>query len=155
MLGNAAVVGVTFWVGALAAMGSRPVSEVRDALEHLSRRRFVDFVPESSLAGETELRFAHALVRDGAYAQLTRRDRADKHQAVARWIEQTSGDPVAEHVDILAYHTCAALDHWSTREAPPDALRASALGYSILAAERNVALDTRAAALHLERALLL
>jgi class 3 adenylate cyclase/tetratricopeptide (TPR) repeat protein len=155
VLGNAAVVGDTFWAGALAAMGSRPVTEVLGALEHLSRRRLVDFVPEPSIGHETELRFAHALVRDGAYAQLTRRDRADKHQAVARWIEETSGDRLADHVDILAYHACAALDHWPAREAPPDALRASALRYSTLAAERNIALDTRAAALHLERALLL
>ncbi len=155
VLGNAAVVGDTFWAGALAAMGSRLVPEVLDALEHLSRRRLIDFVPESSLGRETEFRFAHALVRDGAYAQLTRRDRADKHQAVAQWIEQTSGDRAADHADILAYHTCAALDHWPTREAPREALRATALRYSTLAAERNVALDTRAAAVHLERAFLL
>jgi len=155
VLGNAAVVGDTFWAGALAAMGGRPVAEVLDALEHLSRRGLVDFVPESSLGRETELRFAHALVRDGAYAQLTRRDRAEKHWDVASWIERTSGGRATDQVDILAYHTCAALDHWPSREAPSDAVRASALLYSTLAAERNIALDTRAAAVHLERALLL
>jgi class 3 adenylate cyclase/tetratricopeptide (TPR) repeat protein len=153
VLGNAAVVGDTFWAGALAAMGDSPQEEVLGVLEQLGRRGLVDAVPESSFEHETELRFTHALVRDCVYAQLTRRDRADKHRAVADWIERTSGSRATDHVDILAYHTCAAIDHWPARESPPEALRASALLYSTRAAERNIALDTPAAAVHLERAL--
>jgi class 3 adenylate cyclase/tetratricopeptide (TPR) repeat protein len=153
VLGDAAVMGNTFWAGALAAMRGSPREEVLDVLEQLGRRGLVEAVAESSLEGEAELRFTHALVRDCVYAQLTRRNRADKHRSVAEWIEQTSGSRATDHVDILAYHTCAALDHWPAREAPPDALRASALLYSTLAAERNIAFDTPAAAVHLERAL--
>jgi tetratricopeptide (TPR) repeat protein len=155
VLGDAAVVGSTFWAGALAAMGGRPVEQVLEALDSLARRHLVAFAARSTLTGETELRFTHVLVRDGAYAQLTRRDRAEKHNAVARWIEHTSGDRVADVVDILAYHTCTTLDLWPNRAAASDTLRASALRYSALAAERNVTLDTKAAAAHLERALAL
>ena len=155
VLGDAAVVGGTFWAGALAAMGGRPVEQVLEVLESLARRHLVAFVPRSTLAGETELRFTHVLVRDGAYAQLTRRDRAEKHHAVARWIEDTSGDRVADVVDILAYHTCTTLDLRPNSAGASDDLRASALRYSALAAERNVSLDTKAAAAHLRRALAL
>src|SRR5205823_5011695 len=88
VLGDAAVVGGTFWVGALAAVGSRPVDVVLDALEDLGRRHHVVFAPESTLAGQVEASFTHGLVRDAAYAQLTQRDRAEKHEGVSRWLEQ-------------------------------------------------------------------
>src|SRR5262249_5895233 len=113
----------------------------------------VALMPSSTMAGETEFRFTHVLVRDAAYAQLTRRDRAEKHQAVTRWIEQTSGDRISDVVDILAYHTCTTLDVWPLGEDVSLDVRASALHYATLSAERNVALDSGAAAAHLERAL--
>ena len=153
LLGDAAVVGATFWADALTAIGDLQLDEVIEALEDLARRHHVSFAPESTLAGEVELRFTHVLVRDGAYAQLTRRERAEKHQAVARWIEQTAGERWVDQVDILAYHTTTALDLLAGRGTGSDALRTSALRYSTLAAERNVTLDTKAAAHHLERAL--
>ena len=151
VLGDAAVVGGTFWVGPLAAVGNRPVAAVVDALEDLSRRHYVVFAPESTLVGEIEVTFTHGLVRDAVYAQLTQRDRGEKHARVARWLEQAAADRV-DLVDILAYHTWTALGLQSRRGGAPEALRSSALRYATLAAERNVALDVRSAALHLGRA---
>ena len=151
VLGDAAVVGGTFWVGALAAVGNRPVGAVVDALEDLSRRHYVVFAPESTLVGEIEATFTHGLVRDAVYAQSTRRDRGEKHARVARWLEQAAADRV-DLVDILAYHTWTALSLQSRHGGTPEALRSPALRYATLAAERNVGLDVRSAALHLGRA---
>ena len=156
LLGDAAVIGGTFWAGALATVGRRPFPDVLDALESLGRRHLVAFAPESSLAGEIELSFSHVLVRDAAYAQLTRRARAEKHHAVARWIEQTSGDRTGDVAEILAHHACTALDLWPAEDAAEvEELRAAALRHSTTAAVRNVAINTPAAARHLERALAL
>jgi hypothetical protein len=154
VIGDASVVGETFWVGSLAALGKRPVDDVVAALDELVRRHHVAVADRSTFPGTAEFRFTHSLVRDAAYAQLTRRDRADKHRAAAHWIEQSSADRITEVVDVLAHHTCTALELTSGREAVPE-LSASALHYSSLAAERNIALDTRAAAHHLARALAL
>jgi hypothetical protein len=58
--------------------------------------------------GETELAFAHALVRDVAYGQIARADRAEKHRSVAEWIESL-GRP-DDHAEMLAYHWRSSLD---------------------------------------------
>jgi class 3 adenylate cyclase/tetratricopeptide (TPR) repeat protein len=152
VLGDAAIVGGTFWAGALAAVGNRPVGVVLDALEDLGRRHYVEFVPGSTLAGEVEATFTHGLVRDAVYAQLTRRDRVEKHERVARWLELAAADRV-DLVDTLAYHTWTAVELQPRRNGAPEALRSLALRYATLAAERNVALDVRSATLHLGRAI--
>ena len=66
-VGNAAVVGEVFWDGALAELGRRDRDEVSAALDALAERRFVRRARDSSLAGEHEFVFTHALVRDVAY----------------------------------------------------------------------------------------
>ena len=45
----------------------------------------------SSVAGEDEYIFRHALVRDVAYEQIPRSERAEKHRAAAEWIESLGG----------------------------------------------------------------
>ena len=73
----------------------------------------------SSMAGETEFVFRHGLIRDVAYEQLTRADRAVKHAAVARWLETTVGDRVDEIAEILAHHYSTALE-LAGRSGTPD-----------------------------------
>jgi hypothetical protein len=43
--------------------------------------------PESRFAGEEELSFRHALLREGAYATLTEADRALGHRLAGEWLE--------------------------------------------------------------------
>ena len=62
----------------------------------------------SSVEGESELAFAHMLVRDVAYGQIPRAERAQKHRAVAEWIESL-GRP-EDHAEMLAYHWSSALE---------------------------------------------
>ena len=55
------------------------------------------------MAAETEYAFRHVLVRDVAYGQIPRRERAAKHLAVAGWIEisRRTGE---DHAEMLAHH---------------------------------------------------
>ena len=62
----------------------------------------------SSVEGETEFAFAHALVRDVAYGQIARADRAQKHRGVAEWIEGL-GRP-EDHAEMLAHHWHSAFE---------------------------------------------
>jgi class 3 adenylate cyclase/tetratricopeptide (TPR) repeat protein len=100
LLQDAAVVGKVFWPSALQG-----VTDLDATLHALERKGFVRRQRRSSLAGESELAFAHALVRDVAYGQIARGDRAAKHRHVALWIESL-GRP-DDHAELLAHH-------WST-----------------------------------------
>jgi predicted ATPase/class 3 adenylate cyclase len=104
LLQDASVVGKVFWASALG----RRQDEVTAALHALERKGFVRRQRRSSVEGETELAFAHALVRDVAYGQIARADRAAKHRRVAEWIEGL-GRP-EDHAEMLAYHWTSALE---------------------------------------------
>jgi class 3 adenylate cyclase/predicted ATPase len=101
---DAAVVGKVFWSGALG----RHESETTATFHALERKGFVRRQRRSSVEGESELAFAHALVRDVAYGQIPRGDRAMKHRSVAEWIESL-GRP-EDHAEMRAYHWRSALD---------------------------------------------
>lgn len=61
------------------------------------------------MAGEAEYAFRHALVRDVAYDQIPRAERAAKHRAVAEWIESL-GRP-DDHAETIAHHYATAFDY--------------------------------------------
>ena len=146
LLQDAAVVGKVFWAGALAAMGDRDPSDVTQALHELARKELVRPVRASSMAGEQEYTFWHALVRDVCYAQIPRLARAARHQAAAAWIELAVGERVADLADVLAYHYLAALElHEAAgdREQQAD-LRAHAVRSLGLAGARALVLDVGA-----------
>jgi class 3 adenylate cyclase len=101
---DAAVVGKVFWTASLA----RDERETTSIFRALERKGFVRRQRRSSVEGETELAFAHALVRDVAYGQIPRADRAQRHRRVAEWIESL-GRP-EDHAELRAYHWRSALD---------------------------------------------
>lgn len=88
---DAAVVGPTFSAGAVAALGDHGPEAVRAMVEELVRRELVRPSPPMSAADEQELSFWHTLVRDVAYASLTRSDRLAKHLGAATWLEEHPG----------------------------------------------------------------
>jgi class 3 adenylate cyclase/tetratricopeptide (TPR) repeat protein len=108
ILSDAAVVGQTFWPGAVAAVGGIDDGEVEGSLEALARREFVRRVRTSSLIGEVEYSFWHGLTREVAYAALPRAAKAAKHAAVARWIE--SGERKEAAAEVLVRHYQRALE---------------------------------------------
>jgi len=102
LLQNAAVLGKVFWRGGVEALGAHAAD---DLVQRLVRKEFLRRERSSSIAGEQELAFRHALVRDVAYAQLPRAARAEKHRLAAEWIAATS----ASRPDLVAHHYLQAL----------------------------------------------
>jgi class 3 adenylate cyclase/tetratricopeptide (TPR) repeat protein len=99
LLQDAAVIGKVFWLGALGASEQQ--------LHALQQKEFVQRARRSSVQGETEFTFKHLLVRDVAYGQIPRADRAQKHVRTAEWIESL-GRP-EDHAEMLAHHYVNAL----------------------------------------------
>ncbi len=155
MLADAAVVGKSFWVGAVAAMGDVPEDDVAEAMRELTRKELVRPVRHSSMEGQAELAFWHVVARDVAYGQLPRAVRAARHVAAAAWIESHSGGRAEDSADVLAYHYATAVDlTQAAGELDQVAtLQASALRFLTLAGERALGLDTTAALSNFQRAL--
>ena len=153
LLQDAAVMGKTFWAGALATDG-RERSEVEQALHELSRKELVRPARGSSMQGEQEYGFWHGLVRDVCYSQIPRAGRAARHQAVAAWLEDKAGGRAEDLADVLAHHYLTALEltEASGGDTSGD-LRARAIHYLALAGERALGLDTDQAERTLARAL--
>ncbi len=81
----ASVFGEVFWVGGVEALLGCPPPPGWEEL--LVSRELVIPRPSSRFAGERELAFRHALVRDGVYATLTDGDRALGHLLAGAWLE--------------------------------------------------------------------
>ncbi|HUF06972.1 MAG TPA: hypothetical protein VMP86_06250 [Candidatus Binatia bacterium] len=60
--------------------------------------------PTTTIAGQVEYIFKHALVRDVAYASLPKSRRARAHAAAAEWIEELAGARVGEFAELVAFH---------------------------------------------------
>ena len=144
LLGDAAVIGKVFWAGAVAAMGDRDPVAAAATLGELVRRELVAPARRSSMAGEAEYAFGHALVRDVAYEQLPRAARAARHLAAATWIEAKVADRVEDFADVLAHHYATALELARAADEPEQAaaLEAPALRFLTLAGERALGLDS-------------
>jgi class 3 adenylate cyclase/tetratricopeptide (TPR) repeat protein len=104
LLQDAAVVGKVFWTDGF----EQSAADVTSTLHSLERKGFVRRQRRSSLEGSGEFAFAHALVRDVAYGQIARADRAAKHRRTAEWIAGL-GRP-EDHAEMLAYHWSSALE---------------------------------------------
>jgi class 3 adenylate cyclase len=107
---DAAVLGKVMWAGGVAALGDRDRAETEQALRELVRKEMIRPMRRSSLPGDAEYAFTHVLVRDVAYGQLTRHERARKHAAALAWIEQTAGTRSAEFAEILVHHATSGLE---------------------------------------------
>jgi tetratricopeptide (TPR) repeat protein len=104
LLLDAAVLGQTFWRGALDG------EEVELHLNALQRKEFIRRERRSAVAGEIEYTFVHVLIRDVAYAQMPRMDRAEKHARAARWVDSLAGDRGADLAELRAHHYLSALE---------------------------------------------
>jgi class 3 adenylate cyclase/tetratricopeptide (TPR) repeat protein len=146
LLQDAAVVGRAFWPGALDAS--------QELLRSLLRKEFVRRERRSSVAGEEEYSFAHALVRDVAYAQIPRADRAAKHRAAAAWIRTLPADRAADRAEMVAHHLGAALELAAASGLADDELQQQAREAFFDAGERAASLNAFGAAVrHLSAAL--
>ena len=138
LLQDAAVVGRVFWPGALGAGD--------ELLRSLVRKEFIRRERRSSVGGEQECSFAHALVRDVAYAQIPRSERATKHRGAAAWFESLPPDRAVDRAEMLAHHYGAALELAAAAGSVDDDLRARARDAFHDAGDRALALGAYPAA---------
>jgi class 3 adenylate cyclase/ATP/maltotriose-dependent transcriptional regulator MalT len=104
LLQRASVVGRIFWLGALKHLAPEYGDEVEDALDDLLIRDLVTREARSSITGEPAYRFKHVLIREVAYAALSKSSRAEFHMKFAEWLREKADK---ELLEIRAYH----LDH--------------------------------------------
>jgi class 3 adenylate cyclase/tetratricopeptide (TPR) repeat protein len=100
---HAAVVGRTFWEGALA-VAVPDDRQLRQALLDLQEKDII--IPDDTMriAGEREYAFKHVLIRDVAYGMLPKSVRWRKHYEIGRFIEDRAGERTDEVVPLLAEH---------------------------------------------------
>jgi tetratricopeptide (TPR) repeat protein len=154
LLQDAAVIGKVFWAGALAEIGGLRSGDVETALHELTRKELVRRARHSSMSGEQEYSFWHALVRDVAYGQIPRASRIAKHRAAAAWIEAKAGERLEDLADVLAHHYTAALELAiaTDDENQTEELREPAIRFLALGGERALDLDAPRAEASLAKA---
>ncbi len=139
LLQDAAVIGKVFSAGAL----SDPSDEL---LRTLERRELIRRERHSSVEGEAQYAFRHVLVRDVAYGEIPRAQRAAKHEAAAAWIESLGrGDETAE---LLAHHYLSALEYARAAGVDTEALGERARPALAKAGSRARSLGALSAAAH-------
>jgi class 3 adenylate cyclase/tetratricopeptide (TPR) repeat protein len=101
----ASVIGRAFWASAVRELlgGAEPDFRVLEQRDFVRRRPGV-----SSLEGEREFVFKHALTREVAYGSLTTRERALLHATFAKWLERR-GRGRDEDAALLAHHYAEAV----------------------------------------------
>ena len=158
LLHDAAVIGKVFWPGAVAVLGGTngdtelAPAALEESLHELERKQFLRRDRASSVAGQTQYTFTHALVRDVAYGQIPRAARADKHACAAGWIESL-GRP-EDHAEMLAHHYQRALELARAAGQDTAALEPRARAALQAAGDRGYALHAYASAAGYYRAAL-
>jgi class 3 adenylate cyclase len=156
VLQAAAVVGMQFWPGAVAAAIGRSVDTVERSLRRLEQRDLVHEQATSAMAGQPEYHFGHVLVRDVCYQRLPRTERIARHERTADWLDALAPERDTDLAEVLAHHRYTA--HEITRILGLDAARYAEPARQALhrAARRAYALHALdVAAGHIGRALAL
>jgi predicted Zn-dependent peptidase/class 3 adenylate cyclase len=108
LLQDASVIGKVVWTGALASVSGGNRFAVEERMRSLERKGFLGRRTDTSIAGEHEWAFTHALLREVAYAEIPRAERAVRHEVVARWIENLARQD--DHAELIAHHYLAAFE---------------------------------------------
>ena len=109
LLQSAAVIGSVFWQGAVSAVGEIDADVVEDQLARLEVMDLIRRDRQSTVEGEAQFTFQHVLVRDVAYAQVTRVRRAEKHRRAAEWLHGLAPDRAGDRAETLGRHYLNAL----------------------------------------------
>ncbi len=106
VLQRAAVIGRTFWDGLVRALTKeeREAQQVNERLAVLRERGLVYQRERSTIAGNQEYVFKHAMLHEAAYETVLLRHRHIYHRQVATWIEANAGERLEEHLAQVADH---------------------------------------------------
>jgi len=101
LLQDAAVLGLSFSVPALAALTERSANEVEARLRDLSHKELVALEADPRSPERGQYRFLQGLIRETAYNTLSKRERRTRHLSAARYYETLDDDELA---GVLATH---------------------------------------------------
>jgi class 3 adenylate cyclase len=153
VLQDASVLGRVFWLGGVAAIGGRDGADVRSRLHGCAKLELIRPLRSSSIEGDDEFSFWHILVRDVAYGQMPRAERAAKHRAAAAWLTSVAGSRLADQAEVLAHHYGEAYAFAATSgAADAEELRALTVEQLMVAGERAGRLDAVLAERYLRHA---
>jgi class 3 adenylate cyclase/tetratricopeptide (TPR) repeat protein len=100
LLQRASVMGRIFLRGAAERL-SPDLEGVDEALDGLLLRDLIVREPRTTISGEPAFKFKHVLIREVAYAGLSKSSRAELHRGFADWLSERAGDEI---VEIRAFH---------------------------------------------------
>jgi len=130
LLSLASVLGREFGVDELQRLSSFPEGELYDALDEAMVERIIGDVP----ANPSRFRFAHVLIRDTLYEELTAARRLQHHREAAAALEFVHASELEPHLAEIALHLLSAGPE-SAERAVEYARRAADVAASALAFE--------------------
>jgi class 3 adenylate cyclase/tetratricopeptide (TPR) repeat protein len=144
VLQRAAVIGRSFWAGAVAYLGGEEDGDLEPLLDDLLLREFVLTEPRSTISGEDAYRFKHVLIREVAYGGLSKTARASHHRRFAEWLGERARE---ELLEVRAYHLEQAAALLAELDgAPPEELAKEAAEALEQAGKRALAREANATA---------
>jgi tetratricopeptide (TPR) repeat protein len=120
VLRAASVFGSAFWPAGIAALlgHDAATSDVDEQLRALVDHELLERRRGSRFPGHQELAFRHSLVREAAYAMLSRGDRTLGHRLAAQWLEDVGEtDPRVLTTHLLEGQEPARAARWLARGA--------------------------------------
>ncbi len=141
--------GQTFWLeGVRALLGdSTGAAEIESAVDAGVRRELLVRRRASRLAGQTEVAFRHALVRDAAAAMVADEALAPAHLRVAEWLEHAGEHDIVTLASHFERGGDAARAEGAYRRAAAQALEGNDFAAAIERAERAIEAGAEADAL--------
>jgi class 3 adenylate cyclase/tetratricopeptide (TPR) repeat protein len=102
---RASVIGRVFWWGAVSELVPPEVApRVVLHFQSLTRKGLIGPDYSSEIGPEAASRFAHILIRDAAYQEIPKADRAELHERLADWLVVHASDLTGDYEEILGYH---------------------------------------------------
>jgi tetratricopeptide (TPR) repeat protein len=98
LLHEASVLGRDFWLDAVP--NAPDPGDVAEA----ERRGLIARRARRGPSGTYTYVFRHGLIRDVAYASLSKAERTRVHDHFSRWLEEAAGERAQEYAEIVAYH---------------------------------------------------
>ena len=136
LLTLASVLGREFDLQAVACVSGRSVGHVLSVLDEAMAERIVDEVP----SGHGRLRFAHVLIRDTLYEDLTPARRMQLHRQAGEALEHIHAANLEQHLAEAALHFFASVPVGTADKAIEYASRAGDRAASLLAYEEAIRL---------------
>ncbi len=137
---DASVLGLSFTREGLSAV-TPDSTDLDSALATLQQKQIIALQQDRFSSERGQFRFVQSVVRQIAYATLSRRDRKQRHLAAADYLAEQP-DPGGDLAVVIAQHLLDAVDISSSDETDMEVLEARAVSLLVRAAERSTALGS-------------